>query len=471
MTRLASRTQLHFKDAVLDELAQSANVAQFVSFGPGNPAMQRFARIHRHPANAPFPSTEGAIAALLDASPEHSVNIRAFDPAQPKSNEFLYGLRNPADVVAEIGRLGRRGFYTIVNETIDVNDGGVSGVSYGGVVEFAPDDTPRAVEKPGTAAIPRAQALALLETVYGFRPKLDHPDDVRAEFSVHPLRRGLEHDHTIIWEVERVGPADLTAPLRWPNLFSRMLGDKAYGLLIAHTFGLPVPATIVISRRLAPFCFGRPTGNAEIWIRTCPVEPVPGRFTTSRGWLDPFALLAAEDPEGTAISSVLAQHGINAAYSGALGTTADLEVTNQGVVGFGDRFMAGAQPPATLPPEVDRAVHEVFEQLVEQLGPVRFEWVYDGETVWIVQLHVGATASHGRTIYPGAPRREHPFRVPDGLEALRALADQLTGTGDGIVLLGDVGLTSHFGDVLRRAQIPSRMAGADEIPAAIHGQF
>src|SRR5262249_21798426 len=42
----------------------------------------------------------------------------------------------------------------------------------------------------------------------------------------------------------------------------------------------------------------------------------PGRFTTVRGWTDPFALVEAEDPRSE-IASVLVQDSVDARYSGA----------------------------------------------------------------------------------------------------------------------------------------------------------
>jgi hypothetical protein len=53
--------------------------------------------------------------------------------------------------------------------------------------------------------------------------------------------------------------------------------------------------------------------------------------------------------------------------------------------------------------------------------------------------------------------RYYPFEVSDGIEALRELIGRVRGTGEGIVLVGRVGVTSHLGDLLRRAQIPSRI--------------
>jgi hypothetical protein len=106
----------------------------------------------------------------------------------------------------------------------------------------------------------------------------------------------LRHDHTIIWELEDFGTQTTPARMAWPNRFSRLVGDKAFGLLIADAVGLPVPAATGVPRLLAPFHFGQTTGTGEFWIRTCPTEQVPGRFTTHRGWLDPFELMRVEDP-------------------------------------------------------------------------------------------------------------------------------------------------------------------------------
>jgi len=47
--------------------------------------------------------------------------------------------------------------------------------------------------------------------------------------------------------------------------------------------------------------------------------------------------------------------------------------------------------------------------------------------------------------------------VRDGLEALRQMFPQLKARGEGVVLIGDVGVTNHFGDILRRADVPSRI--------------
>lgn len=445
----------HHKDEILDRLARHANVAQFVSFDPS--LEQRHAHVHGHEPNARFATVEDAVHAMLQAAPESSVNIRSFEPHNPKSREFIYGVTQADQVVSHLRRLAAEGLYTIVNETVDVNDGGVSGVAHGNVLEFAPGDTPRAVEKPGTAALPREMAFRAFEIVYGFRPTLPDRPDLRVEWSIHPLRRGVRHDHTIIWEEEDLPGGPEQAHVGWPNRWSRLLGDKAYGLLVAHLVGLPVPLAQVFPRGTAPFSFGRDTGLAEPWIRTCPVEQVPGRFTTRRGWMDPYGLMQREDPEGTAIASILAQRGVDAHFSGALISQPDGGVLVEGVSGFGDPFMVGERAPEPLPPRIEADVRALYGQAHAVLGPVRFEWVHDGRQVWVVQLHRGPSATQGRVIYPGEAERWHRFPVADGIAPLRGLIGAVAGTGDGIVLVGRVGVTSHFGDLLRRARIPSRI--------------
>ncbi|HSR68976.1 MAG TPA: hypothetical protein VLU25_13645 [Acidobacteriota bacterium] len=464
MTAMSPRSmaqQGHFKDEILERLSGSANVAQFVSFAPD--LSQRFLRLRGRSPDHRFLSLPEAAAAMLNASPERSVNIRSFQPDSPKSREFIYGCRAADEAVAHVQRMAGRGLYTIVNETVDVEDGGVSGVCYGELVELAPEDTPRCVEKPGTVSLPRQWAWRLLETVYGFRPQVPADEDLRVEFSVHPLRRGYRNGHTVIWEVEEAGHPPAALYPSWPNRFSRFIGDKAFGLLVAALLDLPVPLTTVVSRKVAPFTFGRRTGTQEVWIRTCPIEQVPGHFTTERGWRDPFQLMQTEDPQGGSIASILSQQGVLARYSGALICQKDGRPLIEGVQGFGDLFMKGGAAPQQLPSQVENKVHELYKGISSRLGPVRFEWVHDGTRTWIVQLHRGTVEGQGQVIYPGQAEKEHRFPVERGLEELRELIEQVRGTGEGIVLEGHIGVTSHFGDVLRKAEVPSRLSrGAPE---------
>lgn len=322
------------------------------------------------------------------------------------------------------------------------------------LLEFAPDDTPRAVEKPGTASLPLGWGLRLLATVYGFEPALAVPSNTRLEFSLHPRPRGWRQTHTLGWEIAEHDALEQLPVVQWPNRFSRMIGDKVFGLLVAHYIGLPVPRTTVLNRRVAPFRFGQPTGSAETWFRTAPTEQLPGKFTTTRGWQDPFRIMAAEDPSEDLIASVISQAGVVPRWSGASIVLQSGEIVTEGVSGPGDAFMLGNAKAKPLPPNVLEDV-ERLHQDAKQIGPVRFEWVHDRSRAWIVQLHRGATISTTSVLVPGPVERWSSFDPSQGLEALRGfLAERAP--GDGIELIGEVGLTSHIADVIRKANVPAR---------------
>src|SRR5687767_7902438 len=111
------------KDRSLDELAQAGNVAQFVAFAPNSagPA-QTFSRIWQLLPNHRFSSPCEAIKALLNNSPDRSINLRSFTPENPRSREFLYGLTDPAKATEQLNRLIGQGLFVIANETVDISD-------------------------------------------------------------------------------------------------------------------------------------------------------------------------------------------------------------------------------------------------------------------------------------------------------------------------------------------------------------
>lgn len=446
------------KDAVLDRLAEHYNVAQFVSFEPqvGKPT-QRFSRILGRAANHAYASPGEGVVDLLGRSNSGSVNIRSFAPSSTQSMEFIYGITSADEVLSHMNRLSTDGAHCIVNETIDVSDGGVSGVALRNLVEFRPDATPRGVESPGFASLPINWAKLIFSIVYGFEPDLDEASEGRLEFSVHPRRIGWLHRHTVYWEYERTiaPPAPPNISVEWPNDFSRMLGDKVYGLLIAHAVGERVPMSTVVNRRVAPFTFGVDTNCSERWLRTAPFIQQPGKFTTVFGWRDPFALLSAEDVDGTNVASVISQSAVDAKWSGAALTKSSGRVWVEGVSGSGDEFMLGLKGPENLPESVELAVREAYRRMALALGPVRFEWAHDGLDLWILQLHRGVSSTNETHIVPGEPVRWVQFSTSSGLEDLRTLIGRLE-PGTGIALRGAVGLTSHIADVLRKANVPAK---------------
>jgi hypothetical protein len=445
------------KDESLEFMAaRGMNVAQFVSFTPerGRPHLA-FVRLCDWNANNKA-SIRSILEALLERSSDRSVNVRSYEPHDSKSREFIYGIKSVDQAVEAVNRLSGEGLHTIVNETIDVRDGGVSGVLMGNIVEFSPDDTPRCVEKPGTASLPRGIGRDVLATVYDLSIDFPVPFASRLEFSVHPRPRGWRRMNLVMWEFSEDYVGHLKPEVKWPNNFSRMIGDKAFGLLVADQFGLPVPHTTVINRRIAPFSFGRDTGWSERWLRTAPPEQVPGLFTTHRGWIDPFFLLREEDPEGAKISSVLSQAGVYPAFSGALVVSANGGIIIEGLEGAGDTLMIGQSEPERLPKNILEDVREIYLRAETALGAVRFEWVHDGKRVWLVQFHRGATESTDIWITPGEAEAWVEFDVKAGLPALREALSRLPPNA-GLLLNGRVGLTSHLADVLRKARIPARM--------------
>jgi hypothetical protein len=447
------------KDQSLDALARVGNVAQFVSFSPsadGRPE-QQYSRIASHEPNHLFKTPIAAIESLLLHSAEQSINLRSFTPEIPQSRDFYYGIRSADEAHTIASKLSAEGLFIIANETVDVMDGGVSGVLQGGVMEFSPDDTPRCVEKPSVASLPLDWGISVIQRVYGFEPEIVDVIKGRLEFSIHPKPRGWKQSHTLMWEYESSTAVPTEALLNWPNRFSKHIGDKAYGLLIGEILGLFVPFTTVISRRVAPFTFGQSTGSLEFWIRTCPREPEPGRFTTKKGWIDPFYLLHSEDPEGKMIASVICQSAVPAMFSGAAISDSQGNLVIEGIRGEGDGFMLGLQSPERLPSNILADVRLAFADASKHLGAVRFEWVHDGQRVWIVQLHKGGTNSMGSTLVPGEAKEWAVFEAAKGLDELRRF---LRGLPDhtGVRIAGEVGLTSHIADLLRKSNRPARIS-------------
>jgi hypothetical protein len=168
-----------------------------------------------------------------------------------------------------------------------------------------------------------------------------------------------------------------------------------------------------------------------------------------------FTVLTIEDPKGTRVPSVLIQNEVTAKYSGALLTDANGEPIIEGVPGRGDLLMVGTLAPVKLPTDLSRKLRDLHCRMHEDFGSIRREWVYDGDRVWILQLQQEAPKSAGSVIVDG--NHEVTFRTDAGLEELRALTQRLYGTDASIRLVGNIGITSHMADILRRANVPSRL--------------
>lgn len=458
------------KDEKLHELVKHnlGNVAQFISFKPSKEDLkQNFAHIMDVDNVSSVKSIEEKIKLLINSSSFGAVNIRSFSPEKMKGSKFVYGKRiEDIDEIMEIVKMNsKEGMYSIVNENIDVSDGGVSGVIMGNLIEFSPNDTPKCVDKEGVCSLPRRIGIGMLEIVYGFTPDLDYDLNYRIEFSIHPKRQGVLNEHTIIWEYEHCNNCFNECKIQWTNNFSEFIGNKTFGLLVADLLGLNVPKTTVISRNVAPFTFGQPTGTYEKWIRTSPAKKEPGKYYTGFGWTDPFELINNEE-ERCSIVSVLSQNAVNALYSGAA-FIRENEKNDliEGVSGVGDLFMTGEEEKINLPTEVLKEVRKTCKEIREfirlnLIDEISIEWVYDGNKVWVVQMNqldVGTTKKDElkQIIVNGTPSEYKKVYVRDGLENLRNIIEKNDRNDIGINLIGNIGITSHFGDLLRLANIPS----------------
>lgn len=444
------------KDDLLADLARRMNVAQFLSVRADLPSSLRHAYIRN--CDAKQFTVEQAVRKLLSASADSMVNVRTFSERQSKGGEFLMGLADVGTVLSAIAKFTQDGVSVIVNESIDIHDGGVSGVFLANAVEFAPDDTPRCVEKPGVCRLPIDLGISIIEQVYGVKIPSDFSFQDRVEFSIHPRRQGIHHSHFVVWEAEHQlsQEAQNKVPVLWPNRFSQHIGDKTFGLLIANSLGFNVPRSTVVSRRIRPFVFGSSTGTNEFWYRTAPRRQMPGKLPTVLGHQDLFTILQSlEGEDRDALASVIIQESVDSVYSGGAALRISGTPVVEGVIGHGDSFMLGRESPTNLPGEVLAEVQEVLLGISAVLGPCRIEWVFDGNKVWVVQLHVGGISSNPIRIVDGDAEEWIDFYIKDGLESLRQLLSLSGLEGKGIRLIGDVGVTSHFGDLLRARGIPS----------------
>ena len=436
------------------------NIARFISISPNMQVKHLYlCDNYKYKGNI-----KRCILDLINLSDSKSINIRSFSSDCMKGNSLVYG--KTSEDIDEILQIVKKNCsenkISIVNETIDINDGGVSGVALGNIIEFAPNDTPKCVEKPDVCLLDLKMGLHMLKTVYGFSPKLNFKENYRIEFSLHPKREGINNEHTIIWEYEKVQKYNNEVKIKWPNRFSKFIGDKTFGLIIADYLGFNVPYTTVISRNIAPFSFGKETGLNEKWLRTAPIVKEPGKYYTTDRWMDPFIVMQKEESKGNDkinIASILSQNAVEAIYSG--GAIISKNKKNdiiEGVHGKGDGFMIGSHSINVLPDDLILSLNQLMDEIrfhSNLLGEVSIEWVYDGKRIWIVQLNQIKNTGGGNVIVYGKPVSYEKFFVENGLEELRNTIKRIDGQNKGIELVGDVGICSHMGDLLRQANIPS----------------
>lgn len=443
------------------------NIAQYISIDPNGKI--KHVQINNYIGHET--DLKQLITDLIKSSRSGAVNIRSFSPNVMKGNKLVYNktIYDIEEIIQQVQQNCSEGKYSIVNENIDVNDGGVSGVVLGDIIEFSPKDTPKCVDKEEVCLLEKKLGYHVLKTVYGFHPELNFSDEYRVEFSIHPNREGVKKTHTVVWEYELFENTKHKFKITWPNKFSKFIGDKTFGLIIADYLGLNVPFTTVLAREVAPFTFGRKTGLFEKWIRTCPIVKESGKYYTGDQWVDPFKLMQSEEEKGTEeinIAAILSQDAVDAYYSG--GAIISKDAKNdviEGVQGNGELFMLGKNYKSDLPEHIKNELGIAMNILRSHnnlLGDVSIEWVYDNEKIWIVQLNQLKNNGSGNVIVSGVPSFYEKFNVQEGLEALRERIKVIENKNIGIELIGNVGITSHFGDLLRQSNIPSKIVSTNE---------
>jgi hypothetical protein len=169
-------------------------------------------------------------------------------------------------------------------------------------------------------------------------------------------------------------------------------------------------------------------------------------------------LLAREDPDGRQIASVLSQEGVRTVNSGAAIGSSNREPIIEGVSGIGSDFMLGRQSPEQLPTHATAAVKELMNRVIRLVGgTIKLEWAFDGELVWILQMQQLDHEVHDSVIVAGDANEFRHFDASEGIDRFRSFVEAAKKAHAGVILDGAVGITSHFGDILRRSGVPSRI--------------
>lgn len=416
-----------------------------------------------------------AVAELLKASNLCKVNIRSFKNDSDKGSRFVMGLDMTGSIIKVLEENAAEGLTSIVNEWIDPSDTGVSGVILGGsIISFSPDNTSRCVESGGCCTLPADVGCNLLKKVYDV--DLTYLKAIskssRIEFSVHPNKVGTHEERTVIWDIEDIDPSlSLPEPrIYYPNNFSKLIGNKIFGLCIADIMfsgQLNIPIGEVHNRRLVgTFTVGKLPKDLKKYkrikfrLRTAPAIKEPGKFPDLGDLGELLNIFKFNKEEFRNISSGLRQIEIPARYAGSA-LISEKGILLEGVSCSGEDFMLGRVAPVELPRNIKLLLERKFNIILRSIqlfsGNIKIEWVIDPEgNVWVVQfdLEKANDLPCKDIIYKGKASNVIDFECSRGLEELREIVNNIE-EGEGIRLLGNVGVLSHFGDILREKKIPS----------------
>lgn len=254
---------------------------------------------------------------------------------------------------------------------------------------------------------------------------------------------------------------------QFPNRFSRMLGDKVFGLLLLHHMGYKVPYCTIINRHVAPFSIGTKTFTGDKWTRTAPYEKQGGLFDTIKGYEDIFLFMGKNEDmhseKNNQIASIIIQDGVTPVYSGGA-LVSNSKIVVEGVIGAGDGFMVGENTsdiPEYIREKINKKIQEM--NLVDNFGNCSIEWVCDGDTMWLLQVNQLSTDVDDNVVVPCDHVNDFiVFDIKDKtLNDLRELiannSEDIKVKDKGIIIKGNVGISSHYGDLLRKHKIPSKI--------------
>lgn len=462
------------KDDVLQKKVKNGlNVAKFISFAPGENLSIRHCCINSYELSEEQKKlTPEQLVKLLFEEAEKLVSVRTFKIGQESGNPVFFDQNNLDIVLDIVNKHTKMGYYVIVNEGLHFINSEVSGVMFGSLIEFAPAQSPRCVEKKGaTCVLPVKLGLNILKRIYQILTLDKFNPHQRVEFSIYPYKCGVYSQNTIIWEVSEFDENDPNIPVEipkiiWPNPFSRVLGDKVFGLLVCNFMNYLVPKTIVLNKYFIPFTFGTSIkdNGIEYWCRSCPGERLPGQLPSVNKNFNVFDLMRQAEKlveKESYIPSLIVQEGVKSIYSGSVITTRDGEIVIEGVKGRGDEFMLGNKVSEFLPSDVIKLVEATSQSIIDHSfisNEIEFEWVYDGKHLWIVQLSVGKNMVSRSIVVEGAVNEYLKFDPSKSASALTDLAEVIRKAKEinaGISIIGNVGRTSHIVHLLIKEQIPS----------------
>jgi hypothetical protein len=442
------------KDERLFYLSDKYNVARFISIGPDGllrylvsstaiPGIETYRKTKRmiYPTESTdFQSTAAvykcsssnidAFLSTLEQEGVKAVNIRSFRKDQEQGNPFVFYLpiTDTVRIYSELCKLVDAGYYCILHEWLDTDDGGLSGCIYqNNTVTIAPGLTPRDMEtEPNLAHLKLdSPIVAHLEKQLQFSMEdMDFNPAKRYEFSVHTQPVGHKQEQVIVWEISDTTTTEKFPTHHiWPSHLSRHIGDKLYGLLVAQDvhidLTLPTISIDVID-------FLKDTQNNEslnsmtswsspkIILRPCPPEQLPGELDSIvlpndaniyQELMTYFKNVDTTDVDAVVenykqknLKTFIIQPYEPVAYSGAYYSIGPYkngyDIYVEGVQGHGNKFMVNEEDPEVLPDNLTKAVRNIGNKLNDKLKlPTRGEWIAKVDEkgnyhVQLVQLHI-----------------------------------------------------------------------------------